>query len=249
MLIAQQAISTLAKTDNLPKIQYLQSEKIMVVARKSVISARGSWLRRDSTLPLEKRRRARGSGQQSASTDASKPAPVTSQRQRRSSKNLAVAPTNGAVIPTSVKESGKQQVSNLSAQSSVRLPLISTSGSAPGWLLRLYALNRYSSVGAFLFVVGALVVYGWTVYSQEVWSQAYRKLQNLQRHERQLTTTNATLTNKLAEEAEQPAAGLVTPTPEGMIFLPPTSRSLKPTSSITAPNSKTQQEPPTPLGY
>ena len=74
-------------------------------------------------------------------------------------------------------------------------------------------------------MAATLIVYGWTVYSQELWSQSYRKLQNLQRHERQLNTTNATLTNKMAEEAEQPGTELVSPTSAGTIFLPPASNS------------------------
>ncbi|AFZ23534.1 hypothetical protein Cylst_1237 [Cylindrospermum stagnale PCC 7417] len=222
----------------------------MVVARKSAVSAKGNWFRRDSTLPLEKRRSARlGSSAQSAAVSSSETAPGTSKTQRRSLKDLAVSPTNGAVMATSVKELGKQQVSNIKAQSSVRLPIMSSYGSAPVWLLRLCNFNRYSSVVAFLLVATTLVVYGWTVYSQELWSQAYRKLQNLQRHERQLTTTNATLTNKMAEEAEKPTAGLVSPTPAGTIFLPPASHTSKPTSSNTTPNSEMQQQTLSPLGY
>ncbi|MBD2386655.1 hypothetical protein [Cylindrospermum sp. FACHB-282] len=222
----------------------------MVVARKSPVSARGTWFRRDSTLSLEKRRAARlGSAVQSGSTAATESAPLTPKRQRRPSKNLAVPRTNGAQMPISVKELGKQQVSNINAQSNVHLPIMSSSRSAPVWLLRLSILNRYSSSVAFLLVVATLVVYGWTVYSQELWSQAYRKLQNLQRHERQLTTTNATLTNKMAEEAERATAGLVSPTPAGTIFLPPVSRSSKPTSSNTTPNSSMQQQTLSPLGY
>lgn len=222
----------------------------MVVARKSAVSAKGTWFRRDSTPPLEKRRSVRlGTAAPSASILAAETAPIISKRQRRSSKNLAVSPTNRAVMPTSVKESGKQQVSNIKAQSSVRLPIMSSSGSAPVWLLRLSTFNRYSSVVAFLLVASTLVVYGWTVYSQEVWSEAYRKLQNLQRHERQLTTTNATLTNKMAEEAERPTAGLVSPTPAGTIFLPPAAHTPKPASSNTTLNLEMQQQTLSPLGY
>ncbi|MEH2283217.1 MAG: hypothetical protein V7K90_18125 [Nostoc sp.] len=224
----------------------------MVVARKSV-STRGNWFRRDSMLSLGRRRSAR---MESAARSAS--GSVSSQRQQRSSKNLAVSPTNEAVIPKSVKELGRQKLPNLNQQLNanqkspgggfLRLPM-PNSGVAPLWLLRLYSFDRYSSVLAFLLVVSTLAVYGWTVYSQELWGQSYRRLQNLQRHERLLTTTNATLKNKMANEAEQPAAGLVSPTPEGMIFLPPASQSPKPASSNTTPNSETQAQTLSPLGY
>ncbi|MEH2238689.1 hypothetical protein [Nostoc sp.] len=232
----------------------------MVVARKSAVSTRGNWFRRDSIFSLGRRRSARmESAPRSASTPATQAAPVSSQRRQRSSKNLVVSPTNEAVIPKSVKELGRQQLPNLNEQSSAKqktpgvgflhLPIMPNSGVAPLWLLRLYTFHRYSTVLAFLLVASTLAVYGWTVYSQELWSQSYRRLQNLQRHERLLTTTNATLTNKMAEEAEQPTAGLVSPTPQGMIFLPPASHSPKPASSNTTPNSETQQQTISPLGY
>ncbi|MHC5598723.1 MAG: hypothetical protein ACYTXC_22755 [Nostoc sp.] len=232
----------------------------MVVARKSAVSTRGTRFRRDSILSLGRRRSARiESVARSGSTPATQAAPVSSQRQQRSSKNLGVSPTNEAVIAKSVKELGRRQVPNLNEQSSanqktagvgfLRLPAMPNSGTAPLWLLRLYTFHRYSTVLAFLLVASTLAVYGWTVYSQQLWSQSYRRLQNLQRHEQLLMTTNATLKNKMAEEAEQPTAGLVSPTPQGMIFLPPASHSPKPASSNTMPNSQTQQQTLSPLGY
>ncbi|WP_193199548.1 hypothetical protein [Nostoc sp. MG11] len=230
----------------------------MVVARKSDVSAKGTWFQRHFTLPLRKRRFARqGAAARSASTIAAQAAPVVS-KQRRSSKNLSVSSTNEAVIPTTMKELGRQQASNLNGSSAtpkslkedfIGVPVMPGSKSAPLWLLRLYTLHRYSSVVAFLFVAATLVVYGWTVYSQELWSQAYRRVQNLQRHERLLTTTNATLTNKMAEEAERPTAGLVSPTPEGTIFLSPVPQSPNPASSPKTLNSETQQQTLSPLGY
>ncbi|MFH7026921.1 MAG: hypothetical protein ACHBN1_16295 [Heteroscytonema crispum UTEX LB 1556] len=124
------------------------------------------------------------------------------------------------------------------------------SDSAPVWLLRLHILHRYSSIVAFLLVAAMLVTYGWTVYSQQLWSQAYRRLQNLQRHERQLTTTNEVIKNKMAVEAERPGAGLVSPTPAGAIFLRPAPHSLNQAEpTATTPNSEPQQQTPFSLGY
>ncbi|WP_422665603.1 hypothetical protein ACOWPH_17715 [Anabaena sp. PCC 7938] len=145
------------------------------------------------------------------------------------------------------KEEGKKAVANIHGQS--RLPMMPTAEAAPIWLLRLNSVYRYSSAAAFLFVTATLVVYGWTVYSQELWSQAYRTLQSLQRNERQLTTTNATLTSKMAEEAEQAAAGLVSPSPGGTIFLPPTSNRPNSLPSTTVSNTETQPQTKSPMGY
>ncbi len=162
-------------------------------------------------------------------------------------------------MPTSVKELGRQQVSNFNGHSSVtpknpredflRIPVMPSSKSTPLWLLRLYTLNGYLSVVTFLFVAATLVVYGCTVYTQELWSQASHRVEKLQRHERMLTTTNATLKNKMAEEAEGLTAGLISPTPEKTIFLPVAPQSPNPASSTTTPNSKTQQQTLSPLGY
>ncbi|WP_373525707.1 hypothetical protein [Nostoc sp.] len=205
----------------------------MVVARKSAVSPRGNWFRRDSILSLGTRNSARRkSAARSGSTPSAQTTPTSSQKQH-SSKNFS-------------EQSSRTQKSP--GGGFLRLPTVSNSGVTPLWLLRLYTFHRYSSVLAFLLVVATLAAYGWTVYSQQLWSQSYSRLQKLQRHERLLTTTNATLTNKMAEEAEQPTTGLVSPTPQGMIFLPPAPHSLKPASSNTTPNSEMQQQTSWPLG-
>ncbi|MDZ8235589.1 MAG: hypothetical protein RMZ69_00160 [Nostoc sp. ChiQUE01a] len=225
----------------------------MVVGRKSAVSTKGTSFWRDSILSLGRRRRSARleSTAQSDSIPTIQAPPVSSTRRKRS--------TNEAVMPKLPKELGRQQLPNPNDQSNQTskspevgffgLPTMSGSGVTPLWLLRLYTFHRYSSVLAFLLVAATLAVYGWTVYSQELWSQSYRRLQNLQRHERLLTTTNATLRNKMAQEAEQPTTGLVSPTPEGMIFLPPASSQSEPASSNTKPNPQTQQKTLSPLGY
>jgi hypothetical protein len=228
----------------------------MAVARKSAVSATrrqsgrqnnlsssaSSWFRRDSTPNSLK----------SPSKSQGEPTPVPSRRQRRSSNNSSV----------STRELGKQPTSNLNGQSNGvqrnqkvknstgAIPVMPNSDSAPVWLLRLYALHRHSSIVAFLLVAAMLVTYGWTVYSEQLWSQASRRLQNLQRQERQLTTTNEVIKNKMAVEAERPEAGLISPTPKGAIFLPRASHSPNQAdSSATTQNSDPQQQTSSPLGY
>lgn len=234
----------------------------MAAVRKSAVSATGNWFRRDSTPSGVKRRSAyRNSAAPRMSQPAVEPSPVPSTRQRRSSKNVSVGSTNGLVMPTTMP-SGKQQTANLKGQLSttstvhknsrlgfLKLPAMNNSSNLPVWLLRFYTLHRYSSVLTFLLVATTLMVYGWTVYSQELWSQGYRRLQSLQRHERQLTTTNATLTNKMAQEAEQPTAGFVSPTPARTIFLPPANNNPNSTPTETTPNLPTQPPTSSQLGY
>ena len=98
-----------------------------------------------------------------------------------------------------------------------------------------------------------LSVYGWTVYSQKMWSQAYRKLETLQRHERQLTTANEVLKNHIALQAEQPTTELMPPTSASLIFLQPAPQlrvpAANPVLPATKPGTQTQQPTPMPLGY
>jgi hypothetical protein len=118
----------------------------------------------------------------------------------------------------------------------------------PLWLQLLMRLSQASSVFTFCVVAAALGIYSWTVYTQQLWSQEYRRLENLQRHERQLTANHETLKNYLAQEAENPEVGFVAPTPSNMIFLSPA-----PTVALGKAPSLPQNNLPmstnTPLGY
>lgn len=133
------------------------------------------------------------------------------------------------------------------------VPIPIRAGSAPLWLLRLCYLQRRSCVVTCVLVAAMLTVYAWTVYSQQRWSQAYRKLETLQRQERQLTTTSEVLKNEMALEAEQPAMGLMPSAPASTFFVVPApqrnaraAESVLPTTKAVAQN---KQPTPLPLGY
>ncbi|MEM7555736.1 MAG: hypothetical protein AAF378_16875 [Cyanobacteria bacterium P01_A01_bin.84] len=129
-----------------------------------------------------------------------------------------------------------------------RIPIVPASDTLPMWLQYMQKVQNYSSIAVFLLVLSNLVVYGWTVYAQQLWSQDSRKLQNLQRQERQLTTHNEIIKNKMAEEAQKPTAGLVSPTPSGTIFLNRTTEELRKSSTTPSPR-ETESENSTPLSY
>jgi hypothetical protein len=223
----------------------------MAAARKSVVSTKSSWFRRNSSPPLGQRRSGILSpNMQTNSIGSSVSTVVRPRRKRNAPRKSSTSLVNEALISTLEKESGQQTSANLNGQShNGPLPVMSTTASAPIWLLRLHSVYRYSSVATFLFVAATLVVYGWTVYYQELWSQNYRTLQSLQRHERQLTTTNAALIKKMAEEGEKPESGLISPNPGETIFLPSTSLSPNSASSTTIPNAEVQPQTSSPLGY
>lgn len=117
----------------------------------------------------------------------------------------------------------------------------------PVWLSSLRVVQRSSDLIAFLLVATTLSIYSWTVYTQQQWSKEYRKLEDLQRQERQLTTANAVMKNQLAQQAEKPGTGLVPPTPSHPVVLP--SAPQRPFQ--TTPTQSADPEPmaKTPLGY
>lgn len=117
---------------------------------------------------------------------------------------------------------------------------------APVWLKSLLFVQRSSDAVTFLLIAATLALYSWTVYTQQQWTKEYDKLQTLQRNERQLTTTNEGIKNQLAQQAEKPEAGMVTPNPRNTIYLQPAPQRQVPTPSKTAePEPKAK----VPLGY
>ncbi len=130
------------------------------------------------------------------------------------------------------------------------LPRLSPSNTTtPPWLIRFFTIYRYSCLGTFLLVVAVLVVYGWTVYSQKLWGQNYHKLQELQRNERQLTKTNEVLKDKMAQEAEKPNAGLLSPTLNKTIFLPEEQLEVNQNPNANTTHPQRQPSLPSSLGY
>lgn len=125
-------------------------------------------------------------------------------------------------------------------------PISLKSRPVPIWLFHLRSLQRRFGIATYMLIAGMLVAYGSTVYLQQKWSQEYRKLENLQRYERELTTTNEVLKNQLASEAEQPATGLRSPDPAMAIILQASSP-----KSSNFPKSDFQPQPKIdiPSGY
>ncbi|WP_414528070.1 hypothetical protein [Nodularia chucula] len=232
----------------------------MVFVRKSSVTQTDNWFQRNS-MP-SRRRQGRSLSSSSHLESASKPTgetlPVPSRRKRRSrsAQQLPIPVTQGLpevakpLLPQLKNQSHTTTQKNPQPGES-QIPVMSTAATLPLWLARLYTSHRYSSVVTFLLVTATLCMYGSIVYSQQLWSQGYKNLQNLQLRERQLTTINATLKNKMAEEGEQEDTGLVKPTPDRTIFLPTASPShnshvIQP---VTPANVETPPNTLSPLGY
>lgn len=118
----------------------------------------------------------------------------------------------------------------------------------PLWLTALLKLQQGSFLLTFSLIVGAMVVYGWTVYIQQRWGEEYEQLEALKKQERQLISANEVLKNQMAEQAESPTAGLLLPNPNNAIFLAPAPQrpAVKPSSPPVPPSNSS---PNRPLGY
>lgn len=112
----------------------------------------------------------------------------------------------------------------------------------------LVRLESAAAILAILLGAAVLSVYGLTVYQSQKWSREYSRLQQLQRYERQLAIAAEMLKNEMAQQAENPAVGLIPRNPDNTIFLVPAPE--RDLSAITpVPVVPTEPEAPTPLGY
>ena len=181
------------------------------------------------------------------------PLEASLRRHRQTPKNFSYIPEHRRKILDSPRSkfTRTNRLELRDTPKSNAIPVVPNSESSlPWWLLRWQNFQRYSSIAAFLLVMANLTVYGWTVYAQQLWSQNSRKLQELQRQERQITTANETIKNKMAKEAEKPTAGLVAPTPDRTVFVSPTSNVRRSSmSGEILPNFEIPQQSHTPIGY
>ncbi|GAC1472340.1 MAG: hypothetical protein NVS2B14_18100 [Chamaesiphon sp.] len=156
-------------------------------------------------------------------------------------------PKSRKPAPTPLQSKDKQILSVVPSRNhECRVTKLPATRLAPVWLRELLVAQRGSDQLTFCLAAVMLTIYGWTVYTQQLWSKQYRQLDNLQRQERQLTATNEILKNQLAQEAENPQTGLVPPTPSNTLFLKRAPQ--RGTSKLTA-SALPERAPKTPLGY
>lgn len=164
----------------------------------------------------------------------------TSVRTRRERQQLVQQQLVSPPAPASLQRQSRSLASNAATVRS--LPNVHTT---PAWLQLLTVTQRTSSVVTFVLVAVVLAVYGWTVQTQQAWGRSHQRLETLQQQERQLTTANEALKHQLAQQAENPATGLVQSTPENAIFLEPAPPRPAPVVVTPVSNFNTTE----PLGY
>jgi hypothetical protein len=100
-------------------------------------------------------------------------------------------------------------------------PLQLRDQSLPQWLQRLVKLQQHVWVTTIVLAAAALGVYSWSVYSQQQWGQAYRRLEHLRRNERQLISGSEMIKNQIAGQVNPTDLGLAPQVANDVIFLQP----------------------------
>ena len=107
--------------------------------------------------------------------------------------------------------------------------------------------ERWSLLVAAVFASGAIVTYGWAMYSQQQWGQEYRQLEKLRRNERQLTTNGEMMKNNIARTTDPKQYGLVPRSADHIVVVPPAPPRPPLPMRPTGPDSNTK--PILPIGY
>ncbi|MGB3655060.1 MAG: hypothetical protein WBA41_28180 [Rivularia sp. (in: cyanobacteria)] len=211
----------------------------MAAIRKSSLRGKKRWLGRDA----KRQDNFKGSSvkEHTSLPPLTKSTPGFLSRQRR--LNQYPNPNNSPAPQVNPQRINNK---NRTSRNQTAIPVMPDGSKVPMWLMRWNSLHRHTSVATFVLVSATLVVYGLTVYSQHLWSSSYKKLQDLQRDERQLTKHDETLKNQMAQEAEKPHSGLISPTPANTIFLEETT----PSSSQRVDKKFSEEPQPTNvMGY
>lgn len=122
-----------------------------------------------------------------------------------------------------------------------------TARSLPAWLRWLLRVQRSSVIVTFGLIVALLAIYGSTVHTQQLWSEEYGRLKQMQRNERQAIAANESLKAQLAAQAERPESGLVPKSMHSMVIVP--AAPSRPLRAAPAAVPQPKSSPDRPLGY
>ncbi len=113
-------------------------------------------------------------------------------------------------LPTSRKFATNKNVKRLPRTNSFPLPV---------WLRLLMTTQKLSIAMTVMLTLSVFAIYGWTVYAQEQWNQQYKKLEQLKRQERQLTTAEGAFDSDMLRSVQKKPGDLVRESSEKSIFL------------------------------
>lgn len=114
----------------------------------------------------------------------------------------------------------------------------------------LLFFQQTASILTLSAIAGSLVMSGLTFYTQQMWNRQYEQLQELQRYERNVTSINEALKDKIAEQGKTNNEGFVPLTPDYNLYVEP--ELVSPSSDTTATSNVRQLDSPKtdrPIGY
>ncbi len=134
------------------------------------------------------------------------------------SKSSDAAPK--AASATKVPRRSKKVVELNRSQPAQAVRQLNQNSVLPPWLKSLVNLQQGAKI-VFMTVLGTIpIVYGYTVYTQDLWRSQHGQLNRLQSTQQQQLVMTENINNQMAEAAEQSKSGLVAPTPARMVFIP-----------------------------
>jgi hypothetical protein len=162
-----------------------------------------------------------------------------SPKRSKSSKNSSSHSANSKWRSHSSSDSSKQFSSKSKQDAAKQLSFTKGNNSLINLkILRL--IQQSSSLIAFVLVIATLIIYACSFYLPQQWSKEYKQLKILQRQERELIRVNESLKKQLAQQAENPDAGLENFDPTSAIFISPAQSSSTKTT-INHKNTESQR--------
>lgn len=159
------------------------------------------------------------------------------------------APASSALasLPATARRRTAGKAARRSKQPAASVTRLSRHQAKPSTGLRLLiATQRTSLLGASLITTAALILYGWTVYTQQQWSKQYSQFRRLQRHEQQLITATGALESQILQNQAAAPSELRMITPDMVVELSPAP--IRPGPAPASPVVQTQAAPH-PIGY
>jgi hypothetical protein len=129
-----------------------------------------------------------------------------------------------------------------------RLPEQLSNQSSPAWLKLLLVVQRISITSTILMTTAVFGTYSYTVYAQKLWNEQYHKLEDLKRDERQLTATEAMVSDNIVSNVEKSPGQLTREKPGQTLFI--RGESPRPSLAGNDPDLETAEtDVSQPLGY
>lgn len=117
----------------------------------------------------------------------------------------------------------------------------------PPWLQSILKVQQGAKI-VFVTIVGSIpFVYGYTVYTQDLWKTQYGHLNRLHVRGQQQLVMTENLKYQAAQAGDRPQSGLVAPTPDRMVFV--TEEAPRPLKQRHQAPVSTKNLDSTPQGY